>query len=156
MHDLGPYDADYAIGLIALGKLACMQDVARFTCTILNPSVPIFIVIEVGHFNSTFGSEDLGAARRDPHNANAVFRSCFGCLYQDGLQQFGEQKGGHIVCAQLLLVTLLGLAALGWNHDAGVVPEDVQSVVFFEKGIRSCFDGCQVIQVKMKKDELSL
>lgn len=72
------------------------------------------------------------------------------------MQELGQEEGSDVVGAELLLVALDRLAALRRGHDAGVVPEDVQSVIVGEEGVGCGLDGGQVVQVEMQVDELAL
>ncbi len=120
-----PYDTDDAFGPRPFGQFAGVETIPRFTNAILVPHAFVHLVIQVVQLYAAFGGRNLGGARRDPDDANAVFRCGFGGLQQDGKQELREQEGRDVVGAQLLLVALFGLAPLGRDHDAGVVPQHV-------------------------------
>ena len=111
------------------------------------------VVVEVGHVDAAFGGHEVRGGGGDPDDADRVGGGIGGGGGEDGLQEFGEEEGGDVVGAELEFVALLGRGALGGDHDAGVVPEDVEAVIVFEEGVCGCFDGGEVVEVEVERVE---
>ena len=43
--------------------------------------------------------------------------------------------------------------ALRGEHDAGIVPENMEAVIVAEEGLGAAFDGCEIIEVKVQEEE---
>lgn len=133
-----------------------MKDVAGFAGTVPHPIVFADFVVEIVHIDPTLWGIHLCTARGNPDDANAISGGVAGRLGENRMEQLGEEEGSHVVGAELHVIALLCLAALWGDHDASVVPQNVEAVILTEKIFGRGFDGCQVVKVEMEIYKLAL
>lgn len=146
------YQAHDAVLSRATIKLNGIKQVAHFGAVVLHASRLVYMVIHVGEIDRGLRRE-IRRQTRHPNNANAVLGRRLGRLLQDRGQEVHKQEMAQHVGPLLQFVTLNGLGALGWRHDAGVVPDHIETRLGSEELVGGGFDGGQVVEDQLEEEE---
>lgn len=133
---------------MAPGKLDALEVVPGLGHAVLVKGALVDVVVQVGQVDAPARHLDrLGGRRAHPDDAHRGRVLGPGGGGERRGQELREEEGAQVVDAQLQLVALRRLGAVGRHHDAGVVEEDVQLVLLGEELLGGGLDGAQVGQV---------
>lgn len=145
------YHADYAFFLYLSGKLTRMEDVSSFTSSVFSPLILISMVVHIWEINSRLRSH-LRHARRHPYHSNRPLRRRLCGLFQDRAEKMREQEVSNIVRSQLQFISLCCFWSCWRHHDAGIVPENIQSRFLLEEFFGRFPNRGQVTKIQVQKD----
>lgn len=148
------HDADDARALCFAGKLGRVDDTGSFTSRVLHPSAFVSVVVHVRKVNCWI-RRSIGGAGCDPDDAHGIGRRGFGGSLEGGSEVMGEEEVGNVVDAVLELVALDCSCVVWGNHDACIIPQDVQVFLLCEEFLGGSLDGCEIIELETQKNEVT-
>ena len=131
-----------------------MNDIAGLAAGVLAPDAFLFVIVHVGEVNGRIRCS-VRSARRHPNDTYGVGWCYLGGCGKERRDELGEKEVTKVVDAKLQLVALDSLRALRWNHDAGVIPEDIEACLLGEKLLSRCLDRGQVVELEFQEVHLA-
>ena len=136
-------------------KLGRMNDIASLAARVFAPDALLLVIVHVGKVDGRMWCS-VSSARRHPNDANGVGWRHLGGLGKERRKKVGEKEVAKVVEAERQLVALDRFGALRRNHDASVIPEDVEARLLGEELLGRCLDRGQVVELELKEEHLAV